>query len=276
MQSGSNKKRQEKDKQIGRLLFRRRLERQIAALGCGLVCVREMSQRHRKGVCMCVCFSGAVTNGFRDTCARQQATKLGKTKGRCSRGADARQDNSPHLTKWATRVQICCWNEFMKRDKTIICNKLVQDSYIVALFPYSYSESSEFVVEASGRDYLTAVLWKLVLKLFLLSFFNPHDFPFTAWPSISALWASPERCNKAGDGWGLPQQLYTIKLSHWALPDPSHMIRSIKHGHNSHLSSGDNDGVKLASLIIVYWNFNCLDTSFSCSRGCGVKFWSLY
>lgn len=109
--------------------------------------------------------------------------------------------------------------------------------------------------------------------------FNPHPFPpphAPSRPSVSALWASPEWCNKSGDGWGLPQQLYTIKPSHWTTPDPSHMIRSIQHGHNSHLSSGDNGGVKLAELIIVYCNFNCLVTShhFS-SGGCGVKFWSL-
>lgn len=86
----------------------------------------------------------------------------------------------------------------------------------------------------------------LVKRSFLTFIPSLHRMPPPSLPSVSALWASPEWCNKAGDGWGLPQQLYNMRPSHWMTPDPSHMIRSIQRGHNSHLSSGDNGGVKLA------------------------------
>lgn len=144
------------------------------------------------------------------------------------------------------------WGNIFIESQATLGTKLSQAN-IIALFPYF--KGWKLAVGGTGRALTHSVVVKtrsqtVLVKqsFFFLSIFflNPHPFPFNAWPSVGASWASPERCNKAADGWGLPQQLYPIKLSHWALPDPSHMIRSIKHGHNSHLSSGDNDGVKLA------------------------------
>lgn len=118
--------------------------------------------------------------------------------------------------------------------------------------------------------------WDCSCKMIILTLIPSLRHMPPPWPSVSALWASPEWCNKSSDGWSLPQQLYTIKPSYWTTPDPGHMITSIQRGHNSHLSSGDNGGVKLAELMIVYCNSNCLVTShhFS-SGGRGVKFWGL-
>lgn len=228
------------------------MERQIAALGSGLVCVREMSQRHWEGVCVC----GAVTIECGATCARQQARILEKKRvGECiQQGADdyLQQGNSlHHHTKWATHGWKTMGKPIYIESQTNSRHWTIPRQYNCTFFIFKRLQIGCWQVRKRARTHSVVVKTRsqtvLVKQSFFLFFlFNPHPFPFNAWPSVSASWASPERCNKAGDGWGLPQQLYTIKLSHWALPDPSHMIRSIKHGHNSHLSSGDNDGVKLA------------------------------
>lgn len=40
----------------------------------------------------------------------------------------------------------------------------------------------------------------LVKRSFLTLFPSLHRMPPPSWPSVSALWASSEWCNKAGDG----------------------------------------------------------------------------